>query len=326
MGADTRSAIGNFHGNIGPPLSHGNGTAYRPRSVEVGTTSEPKAIASSYLADIYLRYCSEIVRKPVLKNSSCSRNFLRFHETRPGTFGSDFGMRAMAVRVVSAKKGGVGKTTASAAMAGHLAFVGRRVLIVDCDPLEPFGIWSGSGLIPDAISIVTVASSAHLEEAVEYGRADFEETIIDLAAGASQMMLTAMALSDIVLLPTRLSTLDVIGVFETRELCVEVARKISRPFPVTAMLPSAVSALQWKERATRDLVAKIDASGMIARLPGLSDRAAFRAIFSVGATLETLPPEAVTGVAAARSEVAEMLEMLDHLCGIEAKNNLAGRR
>ncbi|WP_081652032.1 ParA family protein [Aurantimonas coralicida] len=131
--------------------------------------------------------------------------------------------------------GGLEKTTACAAMAGHLAFAGRRVLIIDGDPHEPFGIWSGSGRISDAISIVTVANS--LEKAVTYGRAGFGETIIDLAAGASQMMLTAMALSEVVVLPMRLSTLDAIGVFETRDLCDEVARKIRRPSPVLAMLP-----------------------------------------------------------------------------------------
>ena len=64
----------------------------------------------------------------------------------------------MAVIAVIQQKGGVGKTTITANVAGELVRKGRAVKILDLDPQQSLVIWAqlGSGLLRDIVEPVSI--------------------------------------------------------------------------------------------------------------------------------------------------------------------------
>lgn len=64
----------------------------------------------------------------------------------------------MAVIAVIQQKGGVGKSTITANVAGELVRKGRTVKVLDLDPQQSLVIWAqlGSGLLRDIVEPVSI--------------------------------------------------------------------------------------------------------------------------------------------------------------------------
>ncbi|EAU42176.1 ParA-like protein [Fulvimarina pelagi HTCC2506] len=219
----------------------------------------------------------------------------------------------MAVRAVHSHKGGVGKSTICAAIAGELAARGRSVLIVDCDRNHPFRLWQNSSFIPQEIEVVAIGTVNDLYRAVEIGKAEFDETLIDLPAGASELALNAIALSDAVLVPFRAGPLDVEEAIRTHASVLDFALKANQRLPLVTCIPMSLNAFARHERIPRESIDRIQEIPGISVTYGTTERTAYRALFDPilgGRTLQTMP-ETTTGIDVVRLQVAHIVSDLD---------------
>ena len=78
----------------------------------------------------------------------------------------------MAVIAVIQQKGGVGKSTITANVAGELLKKGRTVALIDLDPQESLTIWAnlGSGLLNGLVHAVNTEDPKRFKAAIETAR------------------------------------------------------------------------------------------------------------------------------------------------------------
>ena len=114
----------------------------------------------------------------------------------------------MAVVSICSTKGGVGKTTLVICLADAFARQGGSVVILDADPNGHVAAWremAGEETTVDVIPGVTEDTiQAHIEDVSRR----YSIVLIDLEGAASQAVTYAIAWSDLVLIPTKTSGMD----------------------------------------------------------------------------------------------------------------------
>lgn len=127
---------------------------------------------------------------------------------------------------VSNVKGGVGKTTTAVYLAHALAALGGSVVLVDADPQGSAAEWAavadeeGTPLRTPVLSLPTKNIAGRLPAATH--------TVIDTPPGDIAIVTAAIELSDLVLIPTAPSALDVSRVWAT----LDVTKAVDRPSAV----------------------------------------------------------------------------------------------
>lgn len=141
----------------------------------------------------------------------------------------------MRVVCLAATKGGVGKTTLASALAVRAAQDGAKVCMIDADPQSSLEQWWALRKQPGNPRLIQVdASPEGLGLVLSEG---YEWAIIDTPPAMLQIIEDAIEASDVVLIPSRASALDVQAVDEVVELC----RRHGKPF---AFVVNAV-VTQW---------------------------------------------------------------------------------
>ncbi len=112
------------------------------------------------------------------------------------------------------QKGGSGKTTIAACLAGYWKSKKKSPCLIDADPQQSATEWhkAGGGAIP--IDVYTEARTRHLTELV----AQLEErdvVLIDTAGFQNQTAVEAAYLADLILMPVKASPMDIRAVVET---------------------------------------------------------------------------------------------------------------
>lgn len=113
-----------------------------------------------------------------------------------------------AVASFASTKGGVGKTSLVMALATDLRRRGNSVLLLDCDPNRHLSEWvrrRGD----DGIAAIDDITEANVRQTVQEHAAAYDYTLIDLAGFGNLTMLYAFSVSDVVLIPTQQSFMDV---------------------------------------------------------------------------------------------------------------------
>jgi chromosome partitioning protein len=133
----------------------------------------------------------------------------------------------MKVISVLNRKGGVGKSTIACQLARGMQLEGRDVLIVDTDSQGTSSDWaeSGSGNTPLVVKI----DRATLEDDIPKAGKQYDVVIIDGAAKAERMNVSAVKASDLVLIPIQPSAVDVWPVKETVEIIKTRQEVAGRP-------------------------------------------------------------------------------------------------
>lgn len=113
-----------------------------------------------------------------------------------------------AVASFASTKGGVGKTSLVMSLASDLRRRGRSVLLLDCDPNRHLAEWvkrrGDAGVV--AIDDIT---ETNVRQTVQTHAPRYDYTLIDLAGFGNLTMLYAFSVSDVVLIPTQQSYMDV---------------------------------------------------------------------------------------------------------------------
>ena len=110
----------------------------------------------------------------------------------------------MIVITFSNPKGGTGKTTANLVLAEHIASVGGRVSIIDCDPNRNIVRWAQERTnegrtLPYRIAPLGNADAMIDQIEAEQGYCDY--LLIDLEGTADQVTSLATQMADLVLVP-----------------------------------------------------------------------------------------------------------------------------
>ena len=195
----------------------------------------------------------------------------------------------MAVIAVIQQKGGVGKSTIAANLAGEMIQRGRRVKILDLDPQRSLANWSrlGEGLLRDHVVAVSINGPAAFRAKVSSASEGSDNVILDSPPGLPDAGLMAALLADLVILPVTPSPLDIIAGQEAVSMMREARSKRSDNKPLIRFAPSRVS---FNTLLSRDLTAVLEGLGE-AVLPATSQRVAVAEAVLKGLTVGEYAPE-----------------------------------
>lgn len=173
---------------------------------------------------------------------------------------------------VSNQKGGVGKTTTSAALAAGLSMAGKKVLCIDLDPQGNLGFCMGldaesgytvldalKGEVPvgdavlktelcDLLSSDITLSSSGLEEVRREHREsilrdmldpilkDYDYVVIDTPPALNLLTVNAYAVSDYLIIPMASDILSLVGLSQLRETVETVRGQLNPDLKVMGIL------------------------------------------------------------------------------------------
>lgn len=197
-------------------------------------------------------------------------------------------------------KGGVGKTTSALLLAMGLAERGLGVSMVDSDPNLPLKAWAELAGKPDNIALYHAPSFQDLPGELRKAKLASEWVVIDTEGGAPRMGGMAIANADLVITPLAASQLDAREARKVAQLVADISHREGRAIPLVCLFARTPPA---GRRSFQEVRAELEAWALPVLAVALSDKEAFRALFSRGGDLAGLAAWRISGVAAARELV-----------------------
>jgi chromosome partitioning protein len=224
--------------------------------------------------------------------------------------------KQMAVISACSTKGGVGKTTTVMCLADMFSRQGGRVAILDADPNGHISAWRERAEATCKVDVIGGITERDLLDKISDAAASYQLVFVDLEGAASQAVTYAIAQSDLVLIPTKVSGMDLQEVFRTYEVVQRAEKMLKRRIPARAIF-TQMSPLS--NRVTAHARAEIQAAGVPVLKTEIIQRAAYQAIHFTGTT-----PAHPNGDPKASREIAAALsELLDVLASAAGQSNAA---
>lgn len=212
----------------------------------------------------------------------------------------------MPVISLVSSKGGVGKTTSAVVLAGEFAAAGRKVILIDADPNRPLQAWSNLKILPETLRLMIDDSAETIIDTIEEARAAADFVIVDLEGTATDRIGFAIARSDLVLIPLQSSVLDAAEAAKSVKLVHQMRKVANRDIPYRVFFTRVPPAI--RERTARDIGRQFSEAAIPVLPATLIDRAAYRALFSLGGSLHELEASDVSGLEGARDNSREFAQ------------------
>lgn len=142
----------------------------------------------------------------------------------------------MAVISVCSTKGGVGKTTLVICIADAYARRGGSVAIIDADPNGHVATWRERAGPDCTVEVIAGITERTILDQINAAAERFSIVLVDLEGAASLAVTYAIAESDLVLIPTKVSGMDLQEVFRTHEVVKRAEQMQRRKIPARVVL------------------------------------------------------------------------------------------
>ena len=141
----------------------------------------------------------------------------------------------MAVIAIIQQKGGVGKSTITANLAGELVEKKLIVRVLDLDPQESLAAWArmGGGILSEIVGPVSIKTPKEFKAVVDAAANEAERVILDCPPGLPDTGMMAALMADLVILPVTPSPLDVIASKAALQLIRDVQKQRAKGRPLT---------------------------------------------------------------------------------------------
>jgi chromosome partitioning protein len=207
----------------------------------------------------------------------------------------------MPVITMLSSKGGVGKTTTALILATELAAAGDRVAIVDADPNFPLAKWAMMPGKPDNIVVIKEVDEEEIIATIDEARRHARFVIVDLEGRATARATNALLMSNLVLIPIQGSALDANEAARAFKSVRSVAKARERPLSFSAVLTRAPASERLWSRDLKAVATNLSEAGISIIPTALAERGAFRAMFSLGGTLDDMSDADVASLASAKA-------------------------
>lgn len=213
-------------------------------------------------------------------------------------------------------KGGAGKSTLAIAFAGELAAEGGRVAILDTDPQQSVLKWSKKPNKPDRIDVFEATDEEVMIDLIHACQKTHHVIVIDVQGRVSEIGNTAMAWSDLVVIPLQGAGMDADGAVSTVKNVRKVEKARSAQIAYATVLNRVSGAIRSRTtEAVRDLFSE----NKIPMLGTVVDREAFRVMTTAGGTQHTLTRADAPGLEKARADTANLTRAIAEQIGLIRK-------
>lgn len=214
-------------------------------------------------------------------------------------------------------KGGVGKTTSALAAATQLAARGVGVAIIDADPNYPIEKWASGGHCPQNLRVVSGVTENNIASKIRDAAMIDPFVIVDLEGTAAKIVVLALQEADFVVVPMQGSLLDAEQAGRAVSLIHDQELAMRRHVP-GYRLPYSILLTRTPPAYQTRTMANLRKSLTEKQIPVfetvMTEREAFKAMFSFQQPLECLDPTEVPGivkaVANASAFAAELVSKL----------------
>ena len=190
-----------------------------------------------------------------------------------------------AVISVASAKGGCGKTTLAILAASELALMGYNVHILDAD-INQHGLHFSNrqaelGTSIAGLTITGGITEANLLASMRAAEANGADAIIvDLPGGTSVLSLMSMQRSNLVLIPSRVSTLDARDANRTISQVDNAQELVRTPIPRTLVWTGVPAG--FETRAAKHVREEVEGQGVPCLPAALIERVAYREMHITG--------------------------------------------
>ena len=227
-------------------------------------------------------------------------------DEQPGLFGTlpttnlDSKGSILAVATI---KGGAGKSTLVACLATFWHLQGQTVALIDADPNQTLSRWHGKGDVLSNLTLRTNVDEYSMVGLVNELAQWHDFVLIDCAGFASQAMIFAVGVSDLVLIPVMTDEANIFEAVRTQKLVDSASSLTGRQVMTRAVL----------NRVKRTLVAshartQLESLGVEPLKTSLSDRAIFQEASFHGSS-----PIALLPSSPAATEIKNLVSELESL-------------
>ena len=198
-------------------------------------------------------------------------------------------------------KGGAGKTTATLTLASELIYqTNSNITLIDADPNYPFKRWVQLGRKHDLLDVVFDESEETIVDNIEAAKANSSAVLVDLEGTKNMRVSYAVSQADLVIIPVQGSILDANEAAEAIKLIKRTEKAFKRSIEFGLLftrMPAAIISRNFSDIARQFTDNKIPVFES-----QLTEREAFKTMFSTGLTLHELAANQVGGLEKAKEE------------------------